>query len=313
MNLKDNLRNATKLQSNRLAVQQTNVAKTFRSIPVSDLYCEDQVRTTFSEIEELADSMKSVGQQQPITVAYNREKGKYLIIQGERRYRAAIAADLKSLEAIILATPPMGTDRSIAQLTENLARDSMNPFDVAVALSSILERTPKLNREELGKKLGLSRTIVFSYLKIAQLPEDITSQLKESNARDVVAIANLAKAYEANESKTRLFLKTCENGITRNATQALLDNINGKTRVEEGAPEPATPTTTLKPKAAVSLPKGFISKSLVLNATGIDQKGKKVSGTICLNAVDKDGQSILLKVQGKLVPVSIDSVRLAKV
>lgn len=86
-----------------------------------------QVRTSFTDLEGLAQSLREIGQQSPILVKPQNQDGKYVILQGERRWRAAKLAGLTEIDAIILDKDVSERDRILGQLTENLQRDDMKP------------------------------------------------------------------------------------------------------------------------------------------------------------------------------------------
>lgn len=309
MNLKKSMKAREESKNTKFASQATKVGKNFRSISLEDLFCESQVRTSFSDLDSLAASLKEVGQQQPITVSYDREKQKYLIIQGERRYRAAKIAGLKALDAVVLEKAPYGVDRSIVQLTENLSRESMNPFDIAIAIATIQKEAPNESKESLSRKLGISHVMIHAYLGVASLPEDVFESLKESGCGDAIALYNIAKACKVDSAKTRTLLKTALVDLNRKSSQVLLDAVSGKDNSAESSNAKITSVKQTKKE----IPEGFDKRSFRTIAKGKTKEGRVVEGELCTNLVDLDNLRVCLVVDGKLVPVSVASLQIKEV
>lgn len=127
-------------------------------------------------LQELVESIKSVGLLQPILV---RPKGEmFEIIAGERRYHAAKVAGLKEIPAIIKDIDDQ-TAWDIA-LTENLQREDLNPIEKAKAFQYYIE-TFNVTQEELAKRLSISRSEVTNFLRLLQLPLDIQEEVRRGN------------------------------------------------------------------------------------------------------------------------------------
>lgn len=122
-----------------------------------------QVRTSFTDLEGLAQSLREIGQQSPILVKPQNQDGKYVILQGERRWRAAKLAGLTEIDAIILDKDVSERDRILGQLTENLQRDDMKPLEIAFAFEEL--RDLGLKQKEIAQHLGLTKSYVSLYLR----------------------------------------------------------------------------------------------------------------------------------------------------
>jgi ParB family transcriptional regulator, chromosome partitioning protein len=134
-----------------------------------------QPRSYFDEksIEELADSIRVHGLIQPITV---REKpdGYFEIISGERRFRAAKLAGLERMPAFIR---DVDDQRSIEMaLIENIQRENLNPIEIALSYQRMVTEC-QVSQEELGKRVGKSRSAVTNYLRLLNLPTEVQSGL----------------------------------------------------------------------------------------------------------------------------------------
>ena len=136
-----------------------------------------QPRASFDEerLQELAASVAQDGIIEPIVVRPDGN-GKYQIIAGERRWRAAKIAKLTQLPAIIRDCSDEETE--LLALEENLHREDLNDVDRGKALKSIREKL-SLTWEQLGKRVGLSRRRVLMLAGLADLPEDVQKQIAE--------------------------------------------------------------------------------------------------------------------------------------
>ncbi len=136
----------------------------------------DQPRTHFddSEINELADSIKSVGLIQPIIV---RKKGKeYFIVAGERRLRAAKVAGFKKIRSIIIQ-PSEEENLSIA-LIENLQRKDLDPIEEAKAYKVLVSRF-KLKQQDIARRVGKDRATIANSLRLLNLHNNIQKALAD--------------------------------------------------------------------------------------------------------------------------------------
>ncbi len=133
----------------------------------------NQPRKVFSEpqLEELTESIKVHGVLQPIVITRNPDTSgtseiPYLILYGECRYRASVAAGLKTIPALLEEAPLDPAERLLRQLAENEARQNLSLLERAEALSNLLE-TKGISRQDLCEKLGKSRAWLTKMLSIA--------------------------------------------------------------------------------------------------------------------------------------------------
>lgn len=135
----------------------------------------NQPRKDFSPegLEELAESLRTSGVLQPIAVWYDEPADRYVIIYGERRWRAAALAGLETLPAIVRDKP--SADRLlIEQLMENLQREDLNAMDRAAALDQLKEAMGGVSWERVAEAVGLKRTRLFQLrdlLDVEKTPE----------------------------------------------------------------------------------------------------------------------------------------------
>ena len=149
-----------------------------QEIPVGELDPNpDQPRRHFSEesLNQLSGSIREQGVLQPLLVAPSRG-GRYMIIAGERRYRAGRAAGLETLPCIVKDIDVI-RQREIA-LIENLQREDLNPIEAAQGIRSLMMQCG-YTQEKVSERLGKSRPAVANLLRLLQLPDEVTEMVKD--------------------------------------------------------------------------------------------------------------------------------------
>ena len=162
-----------------------------------------QPRTQFDEValDELADSIRQLGIIQPITVQ-KEQKGKYTIISGERRWRAAQRADLKVLPAYIREVDNL-TLHAMA-LVENIQRQDLNAIEIALGMQRLIDEC-NLTQDALSEKVGKKRSTISNYMRLLRLPNEVQLALKEG----LISMGH-AKAIAGAEPQEQLrVLKRC--------------------------------------------------------------------------------------------------------
>ena len=151
----------------------------------------NQPRKHFDEdaLNELADSIKKHGLIMPIVVN-NMIGGQYMIIAGERRYRAAKIAGKKQIPVVIRSY----TDREIKEISliENLQREDLNPIEAANAMKQLMDEY-KLTQEELAERIGKSRPAVTNTLRLLSLSREVielvaSGKLSAGHARALITL-----------------------------------------------------------------------------------------------------------------------------
>jgi ParB family transcriptional regulator, chromosome partitioning protein len=125
-------------------------------------------------LQSLAASIREVGVLQPVVVRHGTEVGSFVLVAGERRWRAARLAGLKEIPALIRE----GDDASgLAEaLVENVQREDLSPLEEAAAYRQLLEDFG-LTHEEVGARVGRSRSTITNTLRLLQLPASIQGML----------------------------------------------------------------------------------------------------------------------------------------
>jgi ParB family chromosome partitioning protein len=125
-------------------------------------------------LQALAASMREVGVLQPIVVRHGEEPGTFLLVAGERRWRAARLAGLKEIPAVVREGDE--TTGLAEALVENLQREDLGPLEEAAAYRQLLEDCG-LTHEEVGARVGRSRPTITNTLRLLQLPASIQGML----------------------------------------------------------------------------------------------------------------------------------------
>lgn len=124
----------------------------------------------FDGIEELAKNISSIGLQVPLVVWYDKNKKKYKIISGQRRWLACRMVSYDPVECLVIDKPSVEKAR-ILSLSENLYRRSMTPDDISDTCEYLYNR--KKNVKDVAKALGVSTSTVRKYLGYQKVPEEI--------------------------------------------------------------------------------------------------------------------------------------------
>ncbi len=167
---------AEKQEQNQNQQQDSNNVKNARVLlKVKDIIpYEDQPRKIFDEktITELAQSISEKGVLQPVIV---RKKGdKYVLVIGERRWRATQKAGLDEIPALIRDFSDV--EALEVALIENIQREDLNPMEEAASYSQLIEKL-SITHEELSERLGKSRTAITNKMRLMKLPESVQENI----------------------------------------------------------------------------------------------------------------------------------------
>ncbi len=165
-------------------------------------------------LEELADSIRELGVIQPITL--KRDGERYIIISGERRWRAAQIAGLRTIPAYIREADDLKLHAMA--LVENLQREDLNPMEVAFGMERLIEECG-LTQEALAQMVGMKRPTVANYLRLTKLSKKVQLALKDNlismgHAKALVSI-------EDQQMQIEVLAKTLELSLTVRQTEDL--------------------------------------------------------------------------------------------
>ncbi len=137
-----------------------------------------QPRMNFDQeaLEELGESIRTLGLIQPITVR-RKPDGRYQIISGERRFRACRATGMEMIPAYIRDTDDQGMLEMA--IVENIQRENLDPIEVAMSYQRLIEEC-NLTQEQMAIRVGKKRASVTNYLRLLKLPAKIQHDLKVS-------------------------------------------------------------------------------------------------------------------------------------
>ena len=187
-----------------------------------------QPRTEFDEeaLDELADSIRQLGIIQPITVR-KAEDEKYIIISGERRWRAAQRANLETLPAYVREVDD--ENLHAMALVENIQRQDLNAIEIALGMQRLLEEC-NLTQDALSEKVGKKRSSVANYLRLLKLPNEVQLALKEG----LISMGHAkAIAGAPAEEQVRLVKKCLKKGLSVRQAEELVRSLNEKAVMPE--------------------------------------------------------------------------------
>ncbi len=179
-----------------------------------------QPRTDLGDLEELVASIKEKGILEPLLVRPSQVGGRYMIISGERRFRAAREAGLREVPCIEMDVD----DRAVAEiaLIENLQRKDLTAYEEAEGLHALVERFG-YTHEDVAKQIGKSRSSVTESLKIAELPADIRNECLKADINSKSMLLQVAR--QPNPDSMRDFVKTvASQGMTRDVARKARSN-----------------------------------------------------------------------------------------
>lgn len=174
----------------------------------------DQPRKEFDAdaLARLAESLKTRGQLQPIQVRWDEGAGRYVVLLGERRWRAAQSAGLTKLQCIVRSAPLASDEKLSLQLVENALREDLSPLEQARAFRTLMDRQG-WNQERLAEELAVSRALVYRSLSLLKLPASIQDEV-EQGALAPSAAYEIAKLDDP-AAQVRLATVAAEQGLTR--------------------------------------------------------------------------------------------------
>jgi ParB family transcriptional regulator, chromosome partitioning protein len=180
----------------------------------------NQPRIEIGELDELIASIKEKGVLEPLLVRPSQVGGRYMIISGERRYRAAREAGLREVPCIEMEVD----DRAVAEiaLIENLQRKDLTPFEEANGLQLLVERFG-YTHEDIARKIGKARTTVTEALTIATMPAEIKEQCQRADILSKTLLLEIARQPN-HEAMTEFVGRVVKQGMTRDEARKARKN-----------------------------------------------------------------------------------------
>ena len=264
------------LQEEEAAAEMTESAKT-REVMDVDISLIDtnpyQPRKVFdkSALEELAASIKTFGIIQPLIVL--RSGNRYVIIAGERRFRAARIAGLTSVPCVVRELTPREM-REIA-LIENLQREDLNPVEAAEGIAELIKSFNR-TQDEAAERIGMGRPTVTNLLRLLTLNKEVLELVREgrlsgSHARCLVVVTDPeVQLYYAN--------KAADNKMSVRELEQQIQLYLGRKLIPSGA---------RKEKQSKEL-KGFVNDMKRIFGTKVKILGNDEKGRICIDYFSND-------------------------
>lgn len=174
----------------------------------------DQPRKEFEPeaLDRLAESLKTRGQLQPIQVRWDASADRYVIIMGERRWRAAQMAGIPSLACVVREGGMSDGEKLSIQLIENCLREDLSPIDQARAFRELMS-LEGWTQEQLAERLAVNAASIGRALSLLRLPQVVQCQVEQGGLSQSHAI-ELAKLDDPAE-QIRLASEIAEQGLTR--------------------------------------------------------------------------------------------------
>ena len=233
----------------------------------------NQPRKTFDPdaLMDLSNSIKTQGVLQPILVEEIAE-GVYVIVAGERRYRAAKMAGLAKIPCIVRSFSDL--QRMEISLIENIQRENLNPVEEARAFSYLLTQAG-IKQEELAQRVGKGRSTITNSLRLLNLPEKMLEGLEKGyitsgHARALLSVENPA-------DQEILFSRIISEDMSVRQAETLANELNNGKRAIN-----TLPLKEEKPVAGAKSPEILSIEEKFLSATGcrVEIKGKYKNGAI---------------------------------
>jgi len=191
-----------------------------------------QPRTDFDpgQLRELADSIKQRGVMQPLLVRPLNGTGRFELIAGERRWRAAKEAGLTQIPAIVRDA----SDQEALEiaLIENLQREDLNPIEEAHAYEQLATQF-KLTQEQIAEKVGRNRATVANAMRLLALPGEVLSWV--ADGRLSVGHAKAILGLQIAEEQQLVAERVLKRSLTVRDTEKLVEQLKGDTKVRSRA------------------------------------------------------------------------------
>lgn len=219
----------------------------------------EQPRKNFDQqaLKELSDSIQTHGIIQPIVLV--KMGSRYMIIAGERRWRAAKMAGLKAVPAIIKKYTPQQIKE--VSLIENLQREDLNPVETARAIKQLMEEC-NMTQESVADRLGKSRSAIANTLRLLTLDEQVLdlvekNRLSAGHARTLVVVSDL-------DAQVKLAQRACNMSV-RDTEKMVREYLNPK------PPKPRVEQSIELKELVSNMQRVFATK---VSAIGNDNKGR---------------------------------------
>lgn len=179
-----------------------------------------QPRVDMGDLEDLIASIKEKGILEPLLVRPSDVGGRYMIISGERRYRAALEAELREVPCIEMDVD----ERNVAEiaLIENLQRKDLTAYEEAEGFLALIERFG-YTHEEVAKKIGKSRSSITEALSIAAIPADVRDKCRAESINSKSLLLQVARQSD-HDSMINFVQRIASQGMNRDEARQARKN-----------------------------------------------------------------------------------------
>lgn len=225
----------------------------------------NQPRAHFDEeaLAELASSIRELGVISPITLRKN-DNGTYLIIAGERRYRASKQVGLTTIPAYVKTA----ADEQVMEmaLIENIQREDLNAIEIALSFSRLIDEY-KLTQERLSERVGKKRATISNYLRLLRLPAEIQMGIRDKKIE--MGHARALLGLEDTAAQLKLYEMIVKESLSVRRIEELV-RIFGETGTFEETPKAKSTEKKEKDDSIVNLEEFGAIKSQLDDIFGTD-------------------------------------------
>ena len=238
-----------------------------RWIPLTKIVAKKQIREEFrdEDLEELAASFRQHGQQQACKVYWSTADDAFVIIAGERRFRAAQRAGFETLKCDVMEQEPSAVEFLELQLVENVQRTDLSAIESAKAYQRFIDEFG-YTQAQIAERTGKNQSTISRALKLLKLPEEIRDELARTNA--AMSIAEKLARLDSVEQQREMLERHAKGELTVRDAQ------------EETA---VRPTTKTNGKSASSQTRVKKSRGIDFRASG---KKKHTNTDFALGVLD---------------------------
>ena len=265
-------------------------------LPINDIARSPyQPRRDFreEELKELAESLKNNGLVQPPTVR-KLANGRYELIAGERRMRAAQLAGWKKIRVTVVEADDQTA--AVMTTTENLQREDLNPIEEAVSYKTLQDKFD-LTQQEVAEKVGKGRATVANAIRLLELPEEVRTLLSAS----LLSVGHAKVLLSVDDEKDRVLLaRDCVNGqLTVRALEKRVARLHAPVEIrQKGVPDlPDGYVRNLTEKM-----KRHLGCAVRVTSGVTHQNGKHTKGVVEIDFLDNDDLDRIIRMIG----VSVD-------
>ncbi|MEX0741058.1 MAG: ParB/RepB/Spo0J family partition protein [Pseudohongiella sp.] len=315
----DNSDDIQNIQGTSNSARSHRTSRMILSVSVDEVESKPQVRQEFRNIDSLADSLLTEGQQTPIIVSPRNDQGKYVIQKGERRWRACKHAGIAEIDIIVNDKAQSLLDETAGELIENIQRDNLTALEIAKALQRFVDDDWK--QVDIAKRLGKSTKFVSSHLGLLRLPECVKEIYDKGLCADTDTLNILRQLHELSPAKC---IELCAEAASRGIYRQRARDVLNETYIQIDKEEHESPYTgwasRRRDNSSGHQDPSFTDAdywnpvtpdALIFVVSVTRGRYNKVRGILLTDRVAPDGGRVWLKAQGKHADEGIICVNVA--